>query len=333
MNSIIGALCVASLGATALGQPANDNCGSATVLSSGSQTVPIDNSAATTDGPDACGLFGSDIWFRWTPTSGGPVRLSLCDSFFDTTVAVYTGTCGSLTEVDCNDDSCGLQSELTFNAQPGQEYFIRVGGFDGEQGTGSMVISSGIITGPVVFPGNGNSFYLVASGGWDDAQALAQSLGGYLASIRSQAENDFVQTQVLGFDGADRRGWIGFTDETVEGQFAWTSGESVDYLNWNPGEPNNANGIEDYTEMLGSNGQWNDVGAFHGPTQFALIEVNAGGPCDVADFNNDGTIDFFDYLDFVAAFDAESPSADVNNDGTIDFFDYLDYVAAFDACD
>jgi formylglycine-generating enzyme required for sulfatase activity len=53
-------------------------------------------------------------------------------------------------------------------------------------------------------------------------------------------------------------------------------------------------------------------------------------PCR-ADFNSDGAVDFFDYLDFVAAFDADAPSADFNGDSAIDFFDYLDFVAAFDA--
>lgn len=52
-------------------------------------------------------------------------------------------------------------------------------------------------------------------------------------------------------------------------------------------------------------------------------------PC-LADFNRDATADFFDYLDFVAALDVESPGADVNGDSVIDFFDYLDFVAAFD---
>ena len=49
------------------------------------------------------------------------------------------------------------------------------------------------------------------------------------------------------------------------------------------------------------------------------------------DFNCDGQPDFFDYLDFAAAFDAEDPSADYNADGTIDFFDYLDFAQALDA--
>jgi hypothetical protein len=52
-------------------------------------------------------------------------------------------------------------------------------------------------------------------------------------------------------------------------------------------------------------------------------------PC-LADFNDDKSVDFFDYLDFVAAFAAEDLAADVNRDDSVDFFDYLDFVAALD---
>jgi glucose/arabinose dehydrogenase len=48
-----------------------------------------------------------------------------------------------------------------------------------------------------------------------------------------------------------------------------------------------------------------------------------------ADVNADGTVDFFDYLDFVQNFAGENPGADYNADGTLDFFDYLDFVADF----
>ncbi|MDX2147560.1 MAG: hypothetical protein SFZ23_08565 [Planctomycetota bacterium] len=44
-----------------------------------------------------------------------------------------------------------------------------------------------------------------------------------------------------------------------------------------------------------------------------------------ADFNCDGQLDFFDYLDFASAFSAEEPTADYNGDAQIDFFDYLDF--------
>jgi hypothetical protein len=51
------------------------------------------------------------------------------------------------------------------------------------------------------------------------------------------------------------------------------------------------------------------------------------------DFNRDGFVDAFDYLDFVGCFeDACGPdqNADVNRDGFVDFFDYQDFVGAFE---
>jgi hypothetical protein len=54
------------------------------------------------------------------------------------------------------------------------------------------------------------------------------------------------------------------------------------------------------------------------------------GTCPV-DFNFDGFVDFFDYDDFVAAFEGGNPLTDFNNDGFLDFFDYDDYVGAFEA--
>jgi predicted RNA-binding Zn ribbon-like protein len=49
----------------------------------------------------------------------------------------------------------------------------------------------------------------------------------------------------------------------------------------------------------------------------------------IADFNCDASVDFFDYLDFVAAFAENGPAADFNADTVVDFFDYLDFVAVF----
>ncbi len=56
--------------------------------------------------------------------------------------------------------------------------------------------------------------------------------------------------------------------------------------------------------------------------------IQLPSPC-LADFNHDAVVDFFDYLDFVAAFASNSITADFNNDGVVDFFDYLDFVQAF----
>jgi hypothetical protein len=59
------------------------------------------------------------------------------------------------------------------------------------------------------------------------------------------------------------------------------------------------------------------------------VRIGVPAPTCPADFNADTNIDFFDYLDFVAAFSSSDPAADFNADTTIDFFDYLDFVAAF----
>jgi streptogramin lyase len=50
-----------------------------------------------------------------------------------------------------------------------------------------------------------------------------------------------------------------------------------------------------------------------------------------ADFDNNGQADFFDYLEFVDAFDSQHPSADFDHNNTIDFFDYLEFIQAFAA--
>lgn len=53
-------------------------------------------------------------------------------------------------------------------------------------------------------------------------------------------------------------------------------------------------------------------------------------PCP-ADFTCDGFLDFFDFADFVAAFEEGREGADFNLDGFADFFDFADFVGAFEA--
>ena len=90
---------------------------------------------------------------------------------------------------------------------------------------------------------------------WNDAKIACESQGGYLATVTSKAENDWLINNGLFSDG----GWLGATDGTTEGQWKWVTGEEWSYTNWSPGEPNNA-GDEDYLEYY-SNGKWNDWNA------------------------------------------------------------------------
>lgn len=61
-------------------------------------------------------------------------------------------------------------------------------------------------------------------------------------------------------------------------------------------------------------------------TRLRFVSLTLPPQCGF-DFNQDCVADFFDYLDFVAAFAANDIRADFNQDGVLDFFDYLDFVA------
>ena len=79
-----------------------------------------------------------------------------------------------------------------------------------------------------------------------------------------------------------------------------------------------------------TNEHWIDNVTFRVPS---ASDANGDGVPDEcvcpADFNRDGTLDFFDYLDFVDSFSSNDSAADFNHDLIIDFFDYLDFVDAF----
>ena len=109
---------------------------------------------------------------------------------------------------------------------------------------------------------NGSIYSLTNFATWEEAQAEAQSLGGNLVTINTQAEQDWL---VSTFGGTEQL-WIGFTDKVTEGQFQWASGETSTYTNWFPGttgipaQPDNGGPQgEDYVVMnFGAAGQWND---------------------------------------------------------------------------
>jgi len=81
-----------------------------------------------------------------------------------------------------------------------------------------------------------------------------------------------------------------------------------------------------------------DLGTAGRDTTFGFGRINAYWAALAAqasvcrpDFNRDGTLDLFDYLDFVAAFAGSNIAADFNADGVVDLFDYLDFVSDFAA--
>ena len=57
----------------------------------------------------------------------------------DTALVLYDGAdCSSLSQLDCNDDSCDLQSTVMSPVVAGEQYLIRLGGYGGATGTGTL---------------------------------------------------------------------------------------------------------------------------------------------------------------------------------------------------
>lgn len=105
-----------------------------------------------------------------------------------------------------------------------------------------------------------------------DAQAYAQTFGANLISVQSAAENTNLVTALANQGYSSEVIWIGFSDAISEGNFVWYDGAPVNYTNWNVGEPNNAGGNENCTQIY-PNGTWNDLNC-SGYNSLSVIEVN-----------------------------------------------------------
>ncbi|MEM9275567.1 MAG: lectin-like protein [Cyanobacteria bacterium P01_F01_bin.143] len=119
---------------------------------------------------------------------------------------------------------------------------------------------------------NGNEYQLTSGNmTWAEAQAEAESLGGNLVTISDAAEQAWLEDTF----GGNERLWTGLSDRATEGEFAWASGQAVDYTNWAPNQPNNFGQGEDFAALLPS-GKWNDIGG--NASLRGIIEIGDDNP-------------------------------------------------------
>ncbi len=150
--------------------------------------------------------------------------------------------------------------------------------------TGTDTLSASLVQ-PGEVPSSNNHLYEYVAGPstWreaKDAAAASSKYGaqGYLATITSKTENDFIQ------DRLKSDSWIGASDSGVEGEWRWVtgpeygqqfwqgsgSGSDVDdmFVHWNnpltggtdeqKSEPNNSGSNEHCAEFYAVDGLWND---------------------------------------------------------------------------
>lgn len=109
---------------------------------------------------------------------------------------------------------------------------------------------------------------------YEDALRFCEERHGYLATITSDEENQFLYDYLtrLGYDHV----FLGGSDAAEEGTWVWSNGEAFSYTNWREGEPNNDLDGESSMVMyyILTDGAWNDL-AFAIPSPTYVDPVTA----------------------------------------------------------
>ena len=79
---------------------------------------------------------------------------------------------------------------------------------------------------------------------WIDAEEFCSKLGGHLASVTSNASNDYILRKIKSMpwnirDPYQRQLWFGGFDKENEGEWKWTDSSPWEFTKWMPNQPSN----------------------------------------------------------------------------------------------
>src|SRR6266496_1068712 len=107
----------------ALAQPANDDFDSAAVIGALPFTDSISTAEATTADDDPfCNGNEHTVWYSFTPTQNERIQADTSGSDYDTTLSVYTGSRGALSQVGC----ASFPAQVTLDVSANTTYFFMV---------------------------------------------------------------------------------------------------------------------------------------------------------------------------------------------------------------
>jgi hypothetical protein len=140
--TVVGLLLALANVSPALAQPANDDFDNATVVGALPFTDTVGTADATTADDDPfCNGNEHSVWYAFTPTANTTIRADTVGSNYDTTLSVYTGPRGALSQIACSyfpaQVTLGLSANTTY-------YFMVASACCGGPG-GALVFN---ITGP-----------------------------------------------------------------------------------------------------------------------------------------------------------------------------------------
>ncbi len=183
---------------------------------------------------------------------------------------------------------------------------------------------------------------------WAEAQTQATDMGGYLASINSQEENDFVFSLIDcsyfwdSIGGFSFGPWLGGSQpgnaQEPGGNWGWEDGTALTYTAWHAGEPNDQGNNEDFLHFFtpGDGNRaptWNDESDTRSLKGF-VVEFEPAEKCFIrGDFNSDGKVNVSDVIqNLLFQFQGKSPPAcqdagDFDNNGALEITDPINLLS------
>jgi len=210
--------------------PVNDNCASATSLpceTSGLAGTTVNS--ASESAPSTCGMSNYGVWYTFTG-DGGITSLTLQGTGgFDTGLGLYSGSCGSLTNITCEDAFSASDPETySFTTTNGVNYYIYVAYFTSGSTTGAFTISR-------TCPGPSSQDCPNAVQICDD-QSLSGNSSGY-GSVQELNSSNYGCIAGGMSEQEDQSSWYYFqatNNGTVELVLNSNPGVDYDFLIWGP---------------------------------------------------------------------------------------------------
>jgi hypothetical protein len=186
-----------------------DTCAAAKTATEG--TNPFDTTDSTDsefgdpDGSQCEGTYldwddSPDFWFKWSAPGNGTIDIDTCSpSSYDTSMVLYEGlACDELVQIACNGDApnaAGCQQYYSLiegiPITSGQTYWVRIGGWQGGTGAGTMYLAFNGISDPT-----GGCCIGLACAVLTDAQCTA--MGGSYLGDGSDCANDPCGVTAIG---------------------------------------------------------------------------------------------------------------------------------------
>jgi Zn-dependent metalloprotease len=122
--------------------PANDDVSSAVLVNTSPYSATVSTVGATAAADDPVfpctgGQGSASVWYHYTPSAAGTLDVETYTSTYNTVLAVWTGSRGSLTNRACSNDEVGhgLQSHVNLAVTAGVTLYIEVASYGGAGGT------------------------------------------------------------------------------------------------------------------------------------------------------------------------------------------------------